>query len=107
MLTQPGHVPSDDLIEFHPILSLTLLQHRNSLLRVCKLTGTFMGMDKRAAYPLDEASKLAGGISRGTWYNLEARGEIRLVRIGRRVFVPASELERLTSPVEEGSRAHG
>ncbi len=55
-----------------------------------------MDMVERAAYPLDEASRLAGGISRGTWYNLEARGQVRLVRIGRRVLVPASEIERLT-----------
>jgi hypothetical protein len=64
-------------------------------LRVCKPSGTFVGMVERVAYPLDEASKLAGGISRGTWYNLEARGEVRLVRIGRRVLVPASEIRRL------------
>jgi hypothetical protein len=62
-------------------------------------------MDERAAYPLDEASKLAGGISRGTWYNLEARGEVRLVRIGRRVLVPASEIERLTGVGQEKEEA--
>jgi excisionase family DNA binding protein len=52
-------------------------------------------MIERAAYPLDEAGRLLGGISRGTFYNMEARREIRLVRLGRRVLVPADEIRRL------------
>ncbi len=62
-------------------------------------------MIERALYPLPEASRLVGGISRGTWYNLEARGEVRLVRIGSRVFVPASEIRRLTGEDPGGSEA--
>lgn len=57
---------------------------------------TFVGMVERAAYPLDEASELLGGISRGTFYNMRDRGEIRLVKLGRRTLVPRSEIERLT-----------
>jgi len=35
------------------------------------------------------------GISRSTFYRLEATGKIRLLRIGRRTLVPDSEVERL------------
>ncbi len=55
-------------------------------------------MVERAAYPLDEAGRLLGGISRGTFYNLAARGEIRLVKLGRRTLVPADEIRRLIDP---------
>lgn len=54
-------------------------------------------MKERRAYPLSEASELLGGISRRTLYDMEDRGELRMVRIGRRVFVPASEIERLVA----------
>jgi len=53
----------------------------------------------RAAYPLDEACQLLGGCSRNHLYNLANRGELRLVRIGRRVLVPASEIERLSEGI--------
>ena len=53
----------------------------------------------RAAYPLDEACQLLGGCSRGHLYNLARRGELRLVRIGRRVLVPRSEIQRLTEGI--------
>jgi len=52
-------------------------------------------MKKRYAYPLPEAQKLLGGISRDLLYRLENRGELRMVRVGRRVMVPATEIERL------------
>lgn len=54
-----------------------------------------MDMIERAAYPLDEAGRLLGGISRGTFYNMRDRNEIRLVKLGRRTLVPASEIRRL------------
>lgn len=53
-------------------------------------------MEQRVLYPLNEAQELLGGVSRDLFYRLERRGEIRLVRIGRRVFVPADEIDRLT-----------
>ena len=51
----------------------------------------------RAAYPLEEARQLLGGVTRQHLYNLADRGEIRLVKLGRRTLVPASEIERLTT----------
>lgn len=35
------------------------------------------------------------GISRSTFYRLEAAEKIKLLRIGRRTLIPASEIERL------------
>ena len=54
-------------------------------------------MKKRVAYSLSEAGDLLGGISRDTIYRLEKSGDLRLVRIGGRRFVPASEIKRLTA----------
>jgi excisionase family DNA binding protein len=50
----------------------------------------------RAAYPLEEARQLLGGIARQTIYAMRDRGEIRLVKLGRRTLVPASEIRRLS-----------
>jgi excisionase family DNA binding protein len=49
----------------------------------------------RAAYPLDEARELLGGLARSTLYDMRDRGEIRFVKLGRRTLIPASEIRRL------------
>lgn len=61
----------------------------------------------RAAYPIEEARQLLGGCSRGHLYNLAERGELRIVHLGRRALVPASEIERLLAeePVPGGEAA--
>jgi len=46
------------------------------------------------AYTLDEAAERLQ-VTRQTLYNLEKRGELRVIRLGRAVRVPASELARL------------
>jgi|HigsolmetaAR202D_1030399.scaffolds.fasta_scaffold04796_10 excisionase family DNA binding protein len=51
---------------------------------------------RRAAYPMQEAAELLG-VSRSHVYALAERGQLRLVRIGRRTVVPASEIARLLS----------
>jgi excisionase family DNA binding protein len=78
-----------------------MLRHCNELLHHGQPSCTFTAVIERAAYPLDEASRLLGGISRGTLYNMSARGEIRLVKLGRRTLVPRSEIERLTTITTE------
>jgi hypothetical protein len=40
------------------------------------------------------------GLGRTMVWQLRREGKIRVVRVGRRVFVPASELERFVSAVE-------
>jgi excisionase family DNA binding protein len=49
---------------------------------------------ERRAFRVDEAASLLG-VSRATLYKLAADGRIRLVKIGGRTLVPASEIERV------------
>lgn len=63
-------------------------------------------MIERAAYPLDEAAELLGGLHRGTLYNMRDRGEIRFVKLGRRTLVPADEIRRLVGPAATGEDTH-
>lgn len=46
-------------------------------------------------YSFDEAARQLGGISQWTLYKHASRGHIRVVHIGRRVFLDAAELERI------------
>ncbi len=46
------------------------------------------------AHSFREAGRILG-ISRSTLYRLEAAEKIKLLRIGRRTLIPASEIERL------------
>jgi excisionase family DNA binding protein len=48
----------------------------------------------RRAFPVTEAATLLG-VSRATVYKLAADGRIRLVKIGGRTLIPASEIERV------------
>ena len=46
-------------------------------------------------YPLNEAARLLGGISHWTLRKHLAAGRLRAVRIGRRVFLDAEEVEHI------------
>jgi len=46
-------------------------------------------------YSFAEAARLLGGISHWTLRKNAAMGRIRVVHIGRRVFLPAEEVERI------------
>lgn len=48
-----------------------------------------------ALYALPEAAKLLGGISVWTLRKHIFRGNVAVTRIGRRVFVPSEEVERI------------
>ena len=50
---------------------------------------------QRLLLSLKETRELLGGISMGHLRNLNKRGEIAFVRLGRRVFVPMTEIEML------------
>lgn len=62
-------------------------------------------METRAAYPVDEARKLLGGLSRQHIHNMTQRGELRVVRFGRRIMIPASEIESLLEEPGTGKPA--
>jgi hypothetical protein len=44
--------------------------------------------------PLDEAREILGGISMGHLRNLNKRGQLRFVKVGRRTFVEKNEIDR-------------
>jgi hypothetical protein len=58
---------------------------------------TSNGIPARAGYSIPEAGVLLGGASAATIYRWANRGIIRLVKIGSRTIVPASEIARLTA----------
>jgi excisionase family DNA binding protein len=57
---------------------------------------TISGIEfNRLAYSQSETAALLGGVTRQHVANLVARGEIRVVRLGRRPVIPATEIARL------------
>lgn len=54
----------------------------------------------RAAYDQREAGKLLGGVTRQHIAAMERSGELRVVRLGRRVLIPATEIARLLGEAE-------
>lgn len=51
-------------------------------------------MDERLTYTVDEAARLLG-VSRGSAYEAARRGELPVIRLGRRLVVPRARLEDL------------
>lgn len=51
----------------------------------------------RVTYTVEEAARLLG-IGRNTAYEAVARGEVPVIRVGRRLLVPRAALERLMEP---------
>ena len=49
--------------------------------------------DDSILFSIQQTRERLGGISRSTLYNLLSRGELRLVKIGRRSFVTAESLQ--------------
>ena len=49
---------------------------------------------KRLIYPIPEARKQLGGISHSNFYEIVKRGDLELVKIGRRSFVTDEALLR-------------
>lgn len=64
--------------------------------------------DERLVYTVSEAGELLG-ISRAFAYELVARGELPVIRLGRRCLVPKVALLALVGqgPDEQGSMAGG
>ncbi len=59
------------------------------------------GRPRRRLLPVDEACAELGGASRNTFYRLVARGDLALVKIGRRSFVTADEMDRYVASLQE------
>lgn len=60
-------------------------------------TGAPKAPPARLAYPIPEGSLLLGGVSQATVYRWHAKGLIKLIKIGGRTLIPASEIARLSS----------
>ncbi len=52
---------------------------------------------ERYLYPLDEASKRLGGISKPTLYRWAQEGKLKFTRLGGRTFIADAEIVRLTN----------
>lgn len=50
---------------------------------------------QRLAYTIEDAGELLGGLSRNSFYRLNAAGKLRLIKVGGRTLVPHSEIQRL------------
>jgi hypothetical protein len=55
------------------------------------------------AMRVDDFRRRMGGISRSHFYELVARNEIRVIKLGYRTLVPASEAERLLAGPEKSA----
>lgn len=53
-------------------------------------------VDPNRRYPVDQGFRLLG-VSRSHGYSKIARGELRVIRDGRRVFIPGTEIVRLST----------
>jgi Helix-turn-helix domain len=58
---------------------------------------------ERQVYPVRQ-SKIAIGVCPAKAYKMARRGELKLVRIGGRTFIPKSEVERLTRVTDDAQR---
>lgn len=50
---------------------------------------------ERELYPVAEARQLLGGLSHSCFYSAVGRGDIDLVKVGRRSFVAKSTIQRI------------
>ncbi len=58
------------------------------------------GVDGAALYSVPDAMRLLGGLGRTSFYALVKSGQLRLVKVGGRSFVTATELRRFVQRLE-------
>lgn len=61
-------------------------------------------MDERQTYTIDEAAKILG-IGRNSAFDAAKRGELPVIRLGRRLVVPRAALQRLLAEVTRPPRS--
>ncbi len=53
---------------------------------------------ERQAFPVPEVAR-ALSVSASTVWRMVKRGEVQVIRLGKRILVPKPEIERLTTPI--------
>ena len=66
---------------------------------------TTASLPDRAAYTIQEARQLLGGIAPATIYGLIRRGKLRTFRVGRRRFVGADAIDEYIRTAERETEA--
>jgi excisionase family DNA binding protein len=56
-----------------------------------------MSDEKRLAYPLKQGAAMVG-IATFTLRRMALNGQIKFARVGRKILIPATELERICAP---------
>ncbi len=59
---------------------------------------------ERLLFSLHDTRQILGAISMGTLYNLRARRELRIVKVGRRSFVEKKEIDRFLARLSEAEK---
>jgi hypothetical protein len=59
-------------------------------------------LPERTLYQVKEARQLWGGMAQSTFYRFVTEQQIRLVKIGRRTYVPHDEIMRITRGARGG-----
>jgi len=54
---------------------------------------------ERQTYSVEQFGRIIG-VSRNSAYQAVERGDVRSVRIGKRILIPRKEIERLLEPME-------
>lgn len=57
----------------------------------------------RELYPLPEARKKLGGLSHSKLYELVKKGDLRLVKIGRRSYLTREEIRRFVASLSSSA----
>lgn len=55
----------------------------------------------RELYPVKEARQLWGGLAQSSFYQVVHRQQVRLVKLGRRSYVPRAEILRIAAGTEQ------
>ncbi len=58
-------------------------------------------MQDKALFTISEAREQLGGISHSKFYDLVAKGEINIVKIGRRSYLTSEEIRRFVAWLQE------
>jgi len=77
--------------------SSEIKQYQDPSARGCQNTSRVV---LRPLNPIADALEALGGLSRTMFYRMVKHGDVKLIKVGRRSFVSAGEIERLVAQLE-------